>query len=81
MRLATHKYSVEEVNNEKEEMMPSKESEDGKIEKGAESPNKKAKKTDRNQINNRYVHLTNNAVQKNCKDYGILYEGNQLSIT
>lgn len=27
------------------------------------------------------MHLTNNAIQKNCKDYGILYEGNQLSIS
>ena len=26
----------------------------------------------------RYIHLTNNTVQKNCKNYGILHEGNQI---
>jgi hypothetical protein len=33
------------------------------------------------QENDKYIHLTNNAVQKNCKDYGILHEGNQVSLT
>lgn len=31
--------------------------------------------------NDRYVHLTNNAVQKNCKQYGNLHEGNQLLVS
>ena len=31
-------------------------------------------------IADRYVHLTNNAVQKNSKNYGVLYEGNQTSL-
>ena len=26
------------------------------------------------------MHLTNNAVQKNCKDYGLLHEGNQIPL-
>ena len=30
--------------------------------------------------NDRYIHLTNNAVQKNCKNYGILHEGNQIPL-
>jgi hypothetical protein len=27
---------------------------------------------------NDYVHLTNNAIQKHCPDYGLLVDGNQL---
>ena len=27
-----------------------------------------------------YMHLTNNAVQKNGKNYGQVHEGNQLSL-
>lgn len=30
-------------------------------------------------LSNEYVHLTNNAIQKNCPDYGKLEDGNQLS--
>jgi len=28
-----------------------------------------------------YVHLTNNAIQKNCPNYGKQEDGNQLSFT
>lgn len=30
-------------------------------------------------LNDDYVHLTNNAIQKNCPDYGKQEDGNQLS--
>ena len=30
-------------------------------------------------LKNRFVHLTNNAVQKNCETYGNYEEGNQMS--
>lgn len=30
-------------------------------------------------VDNAYVHLTNNAVQKFCKNYGQFEDGNQLS--
>ena len=30
-------------------------------------------------VNNQYVHLTNNAIQKNSPNYGKLEDGNQLS--
>lgn len=29
--------------------------------------------------NNQYIHLTNNAVQKNNSNYGLYEDGNQLS--
>lgn len=29
----------------------------------------------------KYIHLTNNAVQKYCREYGALHEGNQLLLT
>ncbi len=35
--------------------------------------------TDR--LNDDYVHLTNNAIQKNCPNYGMQEDGNQLSFT
>lgn len=34
---------------------------------------------DHNSINNHYIHLTNNAIQKNGKNYGNFEAGNQLS--
>lgn len=30
-------------------------------------------------INNQFVHLTNNAIQKNAQDYGHFEDGNQIS--
>jgi hypothetical protein len=30
-------------------------------------------------LDNDYVHLTNNAIQKNNPNYGLLEDGNQLS--
>ena len=35
--------------------------------------------TDKSALNNDYIHLTNNAVQKNAPDYGNFEDGNQLS--
>ena len=37
---------------------------------GEESPNKKGKKANNSNLNNLFIHLTNNAVQKNSKEYG-----------
>jgi tubulin--tyrosine ligase len=36
---------------------------------------------DLNNLNNKYVHLTNDAVQINSEDYGKFESGNKLSIT
>ena len=36
---------------------------------------------DQNSINKKEVHLTNNAVQKYCSDYGKFEDGNQLSFS
>lgn len=33
-----------------------------------------------NNLSNRYVHLTNDAVQKKCEDYGKFEGGNKLSV-
>lgn len=30
-------------------------------------------------LTNKYIHLTNNAIQKNCESYGTFESGNQLS--
>lgn len=30
-------------------------------------------------LTNKYIHLTNNAIQKNCETYGAFESGNQLS--
>jgi hypothetical protein len=38
-------------------------------------------KVDRTALNNDYIHLTNNAVQKNCPNYGTFEDGNQLSFS
>jgi hypothetical protein len=35
--------------------------------------------TDKTTLNNDYIHLTNNAVQKNAPNYGNFEDGNQLS--
>ena len=35
--------------------------------------------TDKQTLNNDYIHLTNNAVQKNAPGYGTYEDGNQLS--
>jgi hypothetical protein len=35
--------------------------------------------TDKKNLENEYVHLTNNAVQKNAPNYGTYEDGNQLS--
>ena len=35
--------------------------------------------TDKAALSNEYIHLTNNAVQKNAPDYGNFEDGNQLS--
>jgi len=35
--------------------------------------------TDKTNLNNDYIHLTNNAVQKNAPNYGNFEDGNQLS--
>ena len=35
--------------------------------------------TDKKNLENEYVHLTNNAVQKNASNYGKFEDGNQLS--
>jgi hypothetical protein len=35
--------------------------------------------TDKTTLNNEYIHLTNNAVQKNAPNYGNFEDGNQLS--
>ena len=32
-------------------------------------------------LNDDYIHLTNNAIQKNCPQYGKEEDGNQLSFT
>jgi Tubulin-tyrosine ligase family. len=32
-------------------------------------------------IDNKFIHLTNNAVQKHCDDYGQFEKGNQLSFS
>jgi hypothetical protein len=32
-------------------------------------------------IDNKFVHLTNNAVQKHCENYGQFENGNQLSFS
>ncbi len=31
------------------------------------------------QLSDEYIHLTNNAIQRNCPNYGQLEDGNQLS--
>jgi len=38
-------------------------------------------KVDRTALNNDYIHLTNNAVQKNSPNYGTFEDGNQLSFS
>ena len=69
-RLAGHKYLLSESENEG----------DKKGTKPTEVSPEKAKKARKHQLADPFVHLTNNAVQKNCKQYGDLHEGNQIPI-
>ena len=34
-----------------------------------------------NDVDNKFVHLTNDAVQKSCEDYGKFENGNKLSLS
>lgn len=79
-RLACHKFHVES----KEQDEGGADFEEGErknqLKSNENSPGRggRLKSID---TSDRYVHLTNNAVQKNCKDYGSLHEGNQLLLT
>ena len=34
-----------------------------------------------NEVDDKYIHLTNDAIQKNCEDYGKFENGNKLSLS
>ena len=44
------------------------------------SPDKARKGGKKHLVTDPFMHLTNNAVQKNCKEYGEIHEGNQILI-
>lgn len=68
-RLASVKYGFAEEREGEERQAE---------ERGEDRPSPKREK--KAYINNKFIHLTNNAVQKDAKDYGNFCEGNQLSI-